>query len=209
MSTASRTSTAIRVSTIAMEKVATDLFELKSCTYLLVIDYFSRFIEIALLKGTTSADVILHLKSIFARHGIPETVYSDNGPHYSSHLFKEFARDYQFIHITSTKFPQSNGEAERAVKTVTNLLKKSEDPYLALLAYRTAPLQCGYSPSELLMSRKLRNTIPMLPPVLQPKVPDYTAVYARESTSQEQQAIRFNQRHKAKSLCPLNIGQSV
>ena len=88
-------------------------------------------------------------------------------------------------------------------------MKKSEDPYLALLAYRTTPLQCGYSPSELLMSRKLRNTIPMLPPVLQPKVPDYTAVYARESSSQEQQATRFNQRHKAKSLCPLNIGQSV
>ena len=192
------------------QKVATDLFELKSCTYLLVIDYFSLFMEIAPLKGTTSADVILHLKSIFARHGIPETVYSDNGPQYSSHLFKEFARDYQFIHITSSpKFPQSNGEAERAVKTVKNLLKKSEDPYLALLAYRTTPLQCGYSPSELLMSRKLRNTIPMLPPVLQPKVPDYTAVYARESSSQEQQATRFNQRHKAKSLCPLNIGQSV
>ena len=89
------------------------------------------------------------------------------------------------------------------------MLKKSEDPYLALLAYRSTPLQCGYSPSELLMSRKLQNTIPMLPPVLQPKVPDYAAVYARESSSQEQQATRFNQRHKAKSLCPLNIGQSV
>ena len=56
------------------QKVATDLFELKSCTYLLVIDNFSRFIEKAPLKGTKSADVILHLKSIFARHGIPETV---------------------------------------------------------------------------------------------------------------------------------------
>ena len=111
MSTASRTSTAIRVSTIAIAKsIATDLFELKSCTYLLVIDYFSQFIEIAPLKETTSADVIGHLKSIFACHGIPETICSDNGPQYSSHLFKEFARDHQFIRITSSpKFPQSNG----------------------------------------------------------------------------------------------------
>ena len=62
-----------------------------------------------------------------------------------------------FSHVTSTpRFPQANGEAERAVSTVKNLLKKSVDPYLALLAYRTSPLKNGYSPSELLMCRKLR-----------------------------------------------------
>ena len=42
-----------------------------------------------------------------------------------------------------------------------NLLKKSEDPYLALMAYRSTPLEVGYSPSELLMSRTLRTTVPI------------------------------------------------
>ena len=66
------------------QKVATDLFDGKGITYLLVVDYYSRFIEIAKLSTTTSSDVIRHLKSIFAHHGIPEVVISDNGPQYSS-----------------------------------------------------------------------------------------------------------------------------
>ena len=118
------------------QNVGTDLFELKGHTYLLLVDYLSRFPEIVKLSDTTSKEVISHIKSIFARYGIPETVRSDNGPQYCSREFAEFARQYQFKHITSSpRFPRSNGEAERMVKTVNNLLRKAEDPYLALLAY--------------------------------------------------------------------------
>ena len=113
------------------------------------------------LNGVTAEQVIVHTKSIFAGHGIPEVVISDNGPQYTSEAYAKFAKDYQFHHITSSPYcPQSNGEAERAVGTVKNLLKKSDDPYLALLAYRATPLQNGYSPSELLMCRMLRTTVP-------------------------------------------------
>jgi len=55
---------------------------------------------------------------IFARHGIPDVTISDNGPQHSSHEFGEFAKMFNFKHITSTHYyPQGNGEAERAVKT--------------------------------------------------------------------------------------------
>ena len=48
--------------------------------YLLIVDYHTKYPEISLLSDTTSVIVIKHTKSIFARHGIPEVVISDNGP---------------------------------------------------------------------------------------------------------------------------------
>lgn len=129
--------------------LGTDLFEWNNHQYLLVVDYFSQYIEVGKLSSTTSATVINHLKSIFSRHGIPSTVRSDNGPQFSSDLFSQFAKEWTFEHITSSpRFPQSSGEAERAVGTVKRLLQKEPDPYLALMAYRATPLSNGHSPAE-------------------------------------------------------------
>ena len=56
------------------QKVGTYIFVSKKATYLLVVDYASSYVEISKLAATTSPDVIMHLRSIVARHGIPETV---------------------------------------------------------------------------------------------------------------------------------------
>ena len=112
------------------QRLGSDLFHWKGANYLLVVDYFSRYIEMAMLTSTTSEATIGHLKSIFARHGIPETLISDNGLQYASSVFQKFARDYGFTHTTSSPhYPQGNGEAERAVQTVKRLLSGSQDPY--------------------------------------------------------------------------------
>ena len=117
------------------QKIGTDLFYLKKSNYILIIDYFSRFIEVIKLKSTTSQSVIEALWSVFSRYGIPETVISDNGPQYSSNEFDTFSK-YNFHHVTSSPlFPQSNGQVERAVQTVKRLLKRSDDAYMALLTY--------------------------------------------------------------------------
>lgn len=79
---------------LPFQKVGTDLSEWEKRSYLLVVDYYSQYIEIALLKRTTAAEVITHMKSIFARHGIPELCVSDIGPQYSSEEFAEFMREY-------------------------------------------------------------------------------------------------------------------
>jgi transposase InsO family protein len=78
------------------EKVASDLFEHNKQSYLFVVDYYSRYIEIAKLHSTSSNAVINHLKSIFARHGIPQTFISDNGPQYCGNAFREIAKSYGF-----------------------------------------------------------------------------------------------------------------
>ena len=104
--------------------VGTDLFELDGVHYLLTVDYFSRYPELTQLGSTTSTSVIRALKAVFARHGIPEVVRSDNGPQYSFQEFVSFASLYEFSHITSSpRFPQSNGQVERTVKTVKRMLK--------------------------------------------------------------------------------------
>lgn len=192
------------------QKVGADLFVLKDKTYLLVVDYFSRYIEIAQLSPTRSTNVITHLKSMFARHGIPETLISDNGPQFSGHEMKAFASDYCFEHVTSSpKHPQSNGEAERAVQTIKSLLKKAGDPYRALLAYRATPLSNGYSPAELLMGRRLRTTLPVLPERLQPALPDLRDLQRKEREKRRADAQHYNSRHRARDLGKLSPGDDV
>ena len=82
-----------------------------------MVDYFSRYIEVSpLLSSQKSSDTIRALKSIFTRHGIPETLRSDNGPQFVSTEFDKFAEKYSFKHVNSiSKMPQASGEAGRAV----------------------------------------------------------------------------------------------
>ena len=150
-------------------KSASDLFEYKKSTYVLVVDYFSNFTEVSKLPPgeTKSEDVIMHTKSIFARHGIPEIVISDNGPHYSSNEYKRFVKEWEFFHDTSSpKYPKGNGLVEASVKIIKKLLKKAssndEDPYLAVLAHHTTPGNDGRSPAEKLMNRQPRSNLPII-----------------------------------------------
>lgn len=192
------------------QKVATDLFEWNKSTYLLIIDYYSRWIEIARLERSSAECVVNHTSSIFARHGIPEVVVSDNGPQYTSDLFRKFASEYGFKHVTSSPYhPQGNGEAERGVQTVKNLLKKAKDPYRALMAYRATPLDVGYSPSELLMSRKLRTTLPVHPEQRKPEVPDFNTVESRDARAKVRQKANFDSHRGARDLPVLVPGDSV
>lgn len=91
---------------------------------------------------------------MLARHGIPEQFISDDGPQFSVHTFAKFGEEYGFTHIlNSPRYAQANGEVERAVQTVKNLLKKNADPDMALMAYCATPLESGCTPAELLMGR--------------------------------------------------------
>ena len=109
--------------------------------------------------------MIVQLKSLFSRHGIPSTLMSDGGPQFSSAEFKQFTNEWGIEHkMSSPYYPQSNGLVENCVKVVKRILGKAadrgEDPYLAMLAYRSSPLDCGKSPSELLFGRKIRSRLP-------------------------------------------------
>uniref|UniRef100_A0A3B1JHU7 Integrase catalytic domain-containing protein n=1 Tax=Astyanax mexicanus TaxID=7994 RepID=A0A3B1JHU7_ASTMX len=183
------------------QRVGTDLFHLEGKNYLLVIDYLSNYPEIALLSTMTAACVIKHLKSIFARHGIPQMVCSDNGPCFSCKEFQAFAEMYDFQHVTSSPlYAQSNGKAEKGVHIVKQLLKKAKDcnadPYLALLSYRASPLEHGMSPAELLMRRKLRTTLPYIAGQKQSR-------YLKQKIERLRRRQKVNYDRSARALKPL------
>lgn len=187
--------------------VGSDLFEVKGVHYLLTVDYFSRYPEIVKLPATTSTAIIVALKSIFSRHGIPEIVRSDNGPQYASQEFATFADSYGFRLVTSSpRYPQSNGQAERAVQTVKQILTKqllqpSSDIYMALLSYRATPLPwCQLSPAELLMGRCIRTPVPQTDDQLVPKWPYLQEFKKRNREFKERQEKDFNRRHRVQEL---------
>ena len=194
----------------AWEKVGIDLFDLNNKKFLVVVDYYSKYIEIAEMNRTISAIVIGKLKGIFARHGIPSEIASDNGPPFNSSEFANFGREYGFKHITSSPyFPISNGEAERAVQTAKRILA-TPDPYLALLAYRAMKHSTtGYSPAELSMGRPLRTTVPTLKFNLQPKVLNRDLVVESHEKAQQTCKRHYDRRHGARSLPELFPGNNV
>ena len=113
------------------------------------------------------------------------------------------------VPLSSPLSPQSNGEIERAVQTVKSLLKKATDPYLALLSYRTTLIQHGYSPSELLMGRSLRTTLPSTREQRKPQPVDPAEVAQKDYSIKEKQKADFDQRHGVHDLPQLLSGDYV
>lgn len=112
--------------TAPWHKVGMDVFHLKGKDYFIVIDYYSNYPVMALLSSTSSSCVIT--KSIFARHGIPHTVMSDNGQCFNSKEWQVFAEVYDFKHVKSSPlYAQFNGKAEKGGHILKQLFKKASD----------------------------------------------------------------------------------
>ena len=191
------------------QKLAADIMTWQEKDYLVVVDYFSKYPEIALLERKTAKCVITHFKSIFARHGVPDELFTDNMP-FGSAVFQEFATDWDIkLSTSSPRYPQSNGQAERAVQTVKALLNKADmagqDPYIALLQYRLSPVSgLPYSPAQMLMGRQLKGRLPTSTKLLKPQV-----VKARPLLVERQQEQKRQYDKNSKPLAPLRPGASI
>ena len=192
------------------QKVAADLFEFEKKEYLIFVDYYSRFIEIASLGNITSAVVTNRLKNIFARYGVPATLMTDNGTQFTSASFKQFSKIWNFAHETSSPhFHQANGAAERAVRTAKHILSQ-EDPQLALLTYRSTPIpELGASPAELAFGRRIRTTLPILPSQLDSPVISPQEFRCKDREFKSKQKLNHDRHRGAKPLTPLKPGDPV
>ena len=125
----------------------------------------------------SSEATIRVLHSIFATHGCPEQLVSDNGSGFVSSEFKSFLASLGIEHIqTSPYHASSNGLAERAVQIFKSNVKKLDGDIQTristmLFQYRITPqMSTGLSPAEMLMGKKLRNTLDLLHPDLTKKL---------------------------------------
>lgn len=146
------------------KKLAADISEFRGQQYLVIVDYYSKYPEVARLRGKGSQAVIEIMKPIFARQGIPDELIADNNP-FGSREMNIFAKEWNFkITTSSPRYPQSNGQAERFVNIVKTIMKKcsedESDPNIGLLHYRNTPITgLEYSPASWAGNSKILSLV--------------------------------------------------
>ena len=109
-------------------KVAIDIFHFENESYLLVVDYTSRFPIVHKLTSTMAQQVASQMRLIISEYSWPETIVSENSPCYSAEAFTKLMIDYSVNHITSSlHYPQPNSLAEKYVQIVFNYLYKAKE----------------------------------------------------------------------------------
>ncbi|XP_026687880.1 uncharacterized protein K02A2.6-like [Diaphorina citri] len=134
--------------------------------YFVIVDAHSKWVDVIPTKTTTSQWCIKQLRNLFCNFGFPEVLVSDNGPQFTSKVFKDFLEGNGVIHKTSAPFhPSTNGQAERYVQTIKKLLncmhdEKGDVEYKLsqiLIQLRKVPNADGKSPYDLMFQREVRT----------------------------------------------------
>lgn len=107
------------------ERIHVDFFHFENSTFLVIVDSFSKFIDVKEMNKTNAANLIAKMREFFAYFGLPDQIVSDNGPPFGSKEFVEFG-ELNGIKMTRIPpyHPESNGLAERAVQTIKKVFKK-------------------------------------------------------------------------------------
>lgn len=137
--------------------------------FLVMIDAFSKWPEVRIVKDITAKTIIKEFRNIFASYGIPKILVTDNGRTFIAEEFKHFLKTCGIMPKCTTPYnPATNGQAERFVQTLKNALKRADvngnnlETKLEqiLLQYRTAPhANTNVSPAELFLGRKIRTKL--------------------------------------------------
>lgn len=154
---------------------------IKDFHFLLIIDSYSKWVEVFKTKNITSSFTISKLREVFGRFGLIDTLVSDNGRQFTAEEFKVFMKSNNIKHIlTAPGHPATNGQAENLVKTfkktVLANLRDGENLddiiSLFLFDYRTTKhCSTGETPAKLLLGREIKTRFSMLcPPLVRNKI---------------------------------------
>jgi len=161
---------------------------------LVVVDAFTRFPEVEIITSTSAEITIPKLERIFATHGLPKFVKTDNGPPFPGVQFYKFMKELGANHTTSSPYwPQGNAEVERFMQPLVKAIKTAHvegkdwkrSIYKYLLNYRATPhTTTGKSPAELLFNRQITTKLPNL-------VKDTASIALKEKDSQSKEKMKF------------------
>lgn len=157
----------------AWQEIAIDFLSAKDCgTFLVLVDYYSRFLQVVEMKSTTASKTAEALERIFKDHTYPEKIRSDNGPPFASEEFSNFcvSRNIELVK-TIPYWPQMNGLVERQNQGILKALRiakvtksdwrKGLEEYIYM--YNTTPHSVtGKAPLELLTGRPVKDLLPSL-----------------------------------------------
>lgn len=181
-------------------KIACDILEHESKIFLVMVDYYSKWIELKEIKNKSSKEVIRCWLEVFCIFGVPKMIIADNVP-FNSYECREFANKWNSEIITTSPYHhRSNGLAERGVQIVKNILKKSdtsEEILIGLMEYRNTPSKdIIFSPAQLLQSRRLRTKIPTSLNMLKPKMNEGVSELMRKKTLNNEKYFNKNIRDR-------------
>ena len=131
------------------------------------------------------------------RHGCPAKIQLDGGRPYVSNAVLRFFISFNIEHqITAVYHPQSNGKAERAIKTIKNIVGRllldsfsdcTRTLQLAVGAYRFVPHQStGFSPFMLLYRQEA-----LMPEELQQLKRKISVSYEKKLTDHIEKIIKL------------------
>ena len=143
-------------------KYGVDVGEINGIPHLIVIDYYSFTVFEHSLPSLATSSIITAFKTIFSNTGIPLTLVMDNALCFTSEEFGDFAKDWNFTHVTSSpRYPKGNAHSEKAVGMVKQIYNCCEDPLLGMLVLKTVPLlDIKESPDKIFFGWLLHRNLP-------------------------------------------------
>ena len=196
--------------------LSTDFYgPLPSGEYLLVIiDDYSRFPVVELVRSTSANTVIPVLDKVLSTFGTPDILISDNGAPFNSGQFHSYAENMGFKHRKVTPYwPRANGEAERFMKNLGKVMKTStsegkprkQELNKCLRNYRATPhISTNIAPSTALFGRNLKIKLP----AVSVSKNDDQLMRSADTKSKEKMNVYADNRNHAKS-CTYAKGDTV
>ena len=192
------------------QEIAADYCEIRGKHFLVMTDRLSGWPAVYTQPGNpTAKSLIKNLTDHFSKFGIPVRLFTDGGLQFTAGETQEFLKRWGVNHRLSTPhYPQSNGLAESAVKTVKALLLKhdakldSEEFLLGLLELRNTPRPHGLSPSEIVFGQPMRSTLPTHPDA-------FCRKWLPEKDISQTPTNPDNDQRNPKPLQPLQLGDQV